>query len=74
MKTFKEIRNQIVDQLIEGKLKVNDYAGAVGGGDSPKKLGLKIKSRNHNFEFFRQMTKNPFKVEDFLSFISKQIF
>ena len=39
MKTFNEIRNQ----LVEGKLKVNDYAGAVGGGDSPKKLGLKIK-------------------------------
>ena len=39
MKTFNEIRNQIV----EGKLKVSDYAGAVGGGDSPKKLGLKVK-------------------------------
>ena len=39
MKTFNEIRNQIV----EGKLKVSDYAGAVGGGSSPKKLGLKVK-------------------------------
>tara|TARA_R100000231_G_scaffold41063_2_gene35833 strand:+ start:824 stop:1078 length:255 start_codon:yes stop_codon:yes gene_type:complete len=38
MKTFNEIRNQ----LIEGKLKVSNYAGAISG-DDPKKLGLKVK-------------------------------
>jgi len=38
MKTFNEIRTQ----LVEGKLKVNNYAGAISG-DDPKKLGLKVK-------------------------------